>query len=338
MSDRLVIDIKAWCEEHLTRCHVSAKEASAVCPWCDRGQGSFRVNLATGLFRCYKCHDRYTPADADRSWGFFPRLVARVEGISVGAAARKCFECGSTAWSPTPLISSEVPTTDEPLVCNEMPPEAIECRDVLRDREWQVPKYLDGRLSRQTISDFDLCYATRGRYAGRILIPISCPNGRSFTGRLIGPGEPRYMNPDDAGFERLLMGWDLLPERPSLVVIVEGPFDCMRMHSHGIPAVALLGKHASDYQIALLARLVDRGAALVIMLDPEEKAQQFVMATKLSAFANVRIAKLPDGTDPGDSTEEQAWSAIMLASPFIGRVSEIAANMEIVEKRLRSRR
>lgn len=337
MSDQLIIDIAAWCEEHLTRCRLSAKEASATCPWCDAGGGKFRVNLESGLYRCYKCHEQFSPIEADRSWGFFPRLVAKVEGISVGAAAKRCFEGTSTAWTPEPRISSDL---EEPeiRICNDLPPEAIVCHCPLRDREWMVPKYLDLRLPRETISAFDLAYATKGRYAGRVLIPVKCPHGHSFTARKIGPGEPRYMNPDDAGFEHLLMGWDLLPDKPTLIVIVEGPFDCMRLHAHGIPAVALLGKNASESQIWLLAQLAIRGAEMIVMLDPEELVQQFSISSKLSPFTRVRIAKLPDGTDPGDSTDEQAWSAVMSATPYLGRTSEMSANMQTVENRLRLRR
>jgi hypothetical protein len=340
--DRVVIDIGAWCSEHLDHAHVGSKEASANCPWCGRGKGGFRVNLESGLFRCYKCHDRYQASDESRSWGFFPRLVAKVENITVGEAARRCFGGASTGWSPDPKLAEESePDEATALVWNPIPPEAVECFDPLRLREWMVPKYLDARLDRETIAAFDLCYATTGRYAGRVIIPIRCPNGISLTARQIGEGDPRYLNPEDAGFERLLFGWSALPSpltKLRLIVVVEGPFDCMRLHQHGIQSIALLGKHASETQVGLLARLAAGGTSIVILLDPEERAEQHNLARALAAFSEVRIAKLPEGIDPGDSSAEQAWEAIMTSAQWIGRSSEIDDLMKKVESRLRSRR
>jgi len=87
------------------------------------------------------------------------------------------------------------------------------------------------------------------RIRGRITFPIADPDGRvvGFGGRLLGDGEPKYLNsPDTALYHkgRLLYGahrarahW-----RDAMPVLVEGYFDVIALHRAGVnTAVASLG-------------------------------------------------------------------------------------------------
>lgn len=181
-------------------------------------------------------------------------------------------------------------------------------------------------------------YATEGVCDGRVILPIKGPHGISYTARsMFEDLEPRYLNPSEAGFENLIFAWTLLPKSLSYVVIVEGPFDAIRLWQHGIPAISLLGKNCSDTQAGLLCTLVHEAAASVfVMLDPEERSQQYAIARSLvPATGDIRIAKLPEGTDPGDSSAEQAWTALDAAQPFLGLTSEISERCLQVSERLR---
>ncbi len=343
MSDVLTIDIVEWCLSHLGSARSSAKEVSAICPWCGRGGGSFRINATTGLFRCYKCHDKFSPEDDSRSWGFFPRLVAHVEGISVGEAARKCFGRDSL-WSPAPnpeRLLTRAPNKQTARVWNPLPPGCVRCFDQERkEQPWKVPSYLTKRrgCTRDAVKAFDMRYATEGPLEGRVVLPIKGPHGISYTARsMFADLEPRYMNPSEAGFEHLLFAWTLLPKQLAYIVIVEGPFDAIRLWQHGIPAISLLGKNCSETQADLICTLVHGSCASVfVMLDPEERVQQYAVARSLvPATSDIRIAKLPLDVDPGDSSAEQAWTALDSARPFLGLTSEISERSLQVQERLK---
>jgi len=112
--------------------------------------------------------------------------------------------------------------------------------------------------------------AAYDRFRGRLMFPIEDPRGRvvAFGGRILGDGEPKYLNsPETPLFHkgRLLYGLrharDILKApnaagaQPSLLV-VEGYMDAIAALSVGIAAVAPLGTALGEDQIALLWRLV----------------------------------------------------------------------------------
>ena len=70
------------------------------------------------------------------------------------------------------------------------------------------------------------------------------------------------------------------------------------------------------------------GKAVVLVRTPLEVARQLVCVS-----ASVYIAKLPDGVDPGDSTQEQAQDAYHGASKFTGNKQEkLAAALDKSKK------
>lgn len=343
MTD-LKIDVAEWCEEHLKRCKVGDRNVDAECPWCERW-GSFRVSRETGQYNCYKCSDQYDrgskdrKGDEDRSVGFFPRLVARVEGISIREACSKCFDQARSIWQKR----SEREARPERRVWNP-PPAGIAIYDEDRERRWMVPRYLKDRgLSREVLREFDVRYATDGPCAGRAIIPIRSPAGTSWTARMMGPGDPRYLNPSDSGHGRLLLGWEQLPASGPILAPVEGPMDCMRNWMHGIPSLALLGKSMSEAQEAAIRSLRKRFPCLAIMLDDEERSMQWRIAERLCDAFEIRICKLGkdeggSSLDPGAATSEQAWSSIDRGERYVGKRSAVSERAEAVRAALGIRR
>ncbi|MBL8795238.1 MAG: hypothetical protein JNM56_15135 [Planctomycetia bacterium] len=140
----------------------------------------------------------------------------------------------------------------------------------------------------------------------RIIIPITM-NGepRGWTGRFIGepPNKfvPKYYHMRDLPRGELLYNFDQARRSP-YVVVCEGPSDVWRV---GPCSVALLGKHASLAQRALLAKHWGQGA-VVILLDNDaiDEAQELYDQLRDTVPRRV-LVHLPGGKDPGDLTREQ---------------------------------
>jgi DNA primase len=93
------------------------------------------------------------------------------------------------------------------------------------------------------------------RFRNRIMFPIR--DGRSrvigFGGRLLGPGEPKYLNsPDTPLFDKGRTLYGLYearkrPGRPERIIVVEGFVDVIALDQHGLgPALATLGPAATS--------------------------------------------------------------------------------------------
>ncbi len=94
--------------------------------------------------------------------------------------------------------------------------------------------------------------------------------------------------------------------------IVEGPWDVMRLHQIGVPAVAILGAHLSAAQHLALRS----ASSLVILLDGDATGRTASLRIKrtLNNTTDVRIVILPDRLDPDDLSDQQLRS--LLANVF----------------------
>ena len=105
------------------------------------------------------------------------------------------------------------------------------------------------------------------RFRDRVMFPIRDQRGRviGFGGRVLGKGEPKYMNsPETPVFHkgRALYGLHEARQHPGRareIVVVEGYLDVVSLAQHGIePAVATLGTATTTDHIRQLTRLSDR--------------------------------------------------------------------------------
>lgn len=117
------------------------------------------------------------------------------------------------------------------------------------------------------------------RFRRRVMFPIHDRGGRpvAFGGRILGAGEPKYLNsPETPVFRKghLLYGLHhaLRPAREQgTVVVVEGYMDVVALHAAGFRnAVAPLGTALSVEQIGELWRLVPEP---ILLFDPDEAGQ-----------------------------------------------------------------
>lgn len=341
-------DITEWCEDHLdgVRPSKGGVELTSVCPWCNK-YGGFYVNAESGAFVCFKCRDE----QPSQGKAIYP-LVAHVEGITIEQARARALRGLSFARRKMPratlldhirALRGKEAIEEQADVCAPLPRKVIPCFSEKRKRQWMVPRYLKRQygIERETVAKFGLGYIDgkcwypedaesdeQMQVGDRIFIPIRCPSGESWTARdYTGRGFPKYLNPPNIDNRRLLLGWEHVKVGGD-IVLVEGPMDAIKMHQHGLPALALLGKNLSKEQLALLSRWPP-DSAITIMLDPEEEIAPVEVAIQLQVrFKRVYIAKLPDDVDPGSSTPEQAKRAYDRSKQFKGgRVARLAAKM-----------
>lgn len=90
--------------------------------------------------------------------------------------------------------------------------------------------------------------------------------------------------------------------------LVEGPWDVMRLHQIGVPAVAILGAHLSAAQHSVLAS----ASSLVILLDGDLTGRTASLRIKraLSYTTDVHVVNLPDRLDPDDLSDQQLRSLL----------------------------
>lgn len=151
-------------------------------------------------------------------------------------------------------------------------------------------------LNKKTVVDFRIGYAPKGKdylvkflkskgytlsemkdagllnqysgnlFRGRMMIPFFDNTGDiiGYTGRIIGDGEPKYLNtPETLLFNksRFIFGLAQAKEfirKSGFVVIVEGNMDVISSHQAGVPeAVATSGTAMTEQHLKILSRLTD---------------------------------------------------------------------------------
>jgi DNA primase len=145
------------------------------------------------------------------------------------------------------------------------------------------------------------------RFRGRLLFPIHNLRGRvvGLGGRLLGPGEPKYLNsPETEIFHKGKQLYNLYQAKGSIrkeesVLLVEGYFDVIRLSLAGIEhVVAPLGTALTPDQAILLKRFAPAATILYDSDLPGLRATFRAGDELLRHAIRVRVATLPPGEDP----------------------------------------
>jgi DNA primase len=139
------------------------------------------------------------------------------------------------------------------------------------------------------------------------MFPILDSMGRNigFGGRILGQGEPKYLNsPESPVFTKgkTLYGLNWAKNdvrREDQVLVVEGYFDVVRLMAAGVTTVVgAMGTALTDTQAVLLRKLTKNIFLLYDSDKPGLKATFRSGDELLRAGASVRVVTLPDGEDP----------------------------------------
>jgi DNA primase len=281
------------------------------------GQGTeaFHAQLERGVFHCFACGAGGNVLD----------FVAAMEGCSVRAAALRLQGSASQDGRPAPV-----------------PARGSRGRELVTKKRGVSPPLsfalnVDGRhpyLARRgldplTVDYFGVgYYGARGLMQGRIAIPIHDDQGRlvAYSGRALDQDGPRYRFP--AGFQKAQVlfnyhrAWATSKRE---VIVVEGFFDCMRVHQAGYPwVVALMGARLSATQRDLLT---ERFPSVVLLLDGDQTGRTATkrIAGDLAPACSVTQVLLPPEMQP----DQMAAADIRQALTDEERRAEISAKRPI---------
>ncbi len=160
------------------------------------------------------------------------------------------------------------------------------------------------------------------RFRGRLLFPIRDVRGRvvGFGGRILGDGEPKYLNsPENAVFHKgtLLYGLDRARgaiRTEGLAVVVEGYVDCIRLQSAGVgAAVAPLGTALTAEQARVLRRYAKQVVLAYDADAPGLKSTFRAGDELLRQGAAVSVVTLPPGEDPDTLVQKGGAEAFRAA-------------------------
>jgi DNA primase len=181
------------------------------------------------------------------------------------------------------------------------------------------------------------------RFRGRLMIPIRDARGRviAFGGRIIGDGEPKYLNsPDTPLFDkgRTLYNIDRAPaavRKTARALVVEGYMDVVALAQAGIgDALAPLGTALTEHQLERLWRMVD---VPILCLDGDSAGQKAALRAAHRALPllqpgrSLAFVTLPPGQDPDDLVKAKGAGGmealIREAQPLVERLwqTELAA-------------
>jgi len=181
------------------------------------------------------------------------------------------------------------------------------------------------------------------RFRGRLMIPIRDVRGRviAFGGRIIGDGEPKYLNsPETPLFDkgRTLYNLDraqAAARKTGRILAVEGYMDVIALAQAGFDeAVAPLGTALTEHQLERLWRMAD---VPLLCFDGDSAGQKAALRAAYRALPmlqpgrSLAFVTLPDGLDPDDLVRSKgaaAFEALLRApQPLVDRLwqAELAA-------------
>jgi len=182
------------------------------------------------------------------------------------------------------------------------------------------------------------------RFRDRLMFPIRDTRGRviAFGGRVIGSGEPKYLNsPETVLFHKGKELYGLyetrLARRPlKRLLVVEGYMDVVRLHQAGvIDAVATLGTATTAEHLRRAFRLVSE---VVFCFDGDRAGRAAAWRALQQALPEARAGRelrflfLPDGEDPdslvgregGEAFAARLDSALPLSEYLVAQLGEQA--------------
>jgi len=160
------------------------------------------------------------------------------------------------------------------------------------------------------------------RFRGRLMLPIRDIRGRviAFGGRILGAGEPKYLNsPDTPLFDKGRTLYNIDRASPASrqtgrIIVVEGYMDVIALAQAGFgEAVAPLGTALTEHQIERLWKMAD---VPILCFDGDSAGQKAAIRAATRALPLLRpgmslaFATLPGGQDPDDLIRAEGPAAM----------------------------
>ena len=325
--------------------HVELKRTGtdfrAPCPFHGGTHRNFAVIPRKGMYYCFVCHEggdvfTFFMKKLGMDYPTAVREVARRVGIAIP-------ERGPTGPDPRePLYEAVAAAADWFARQLRDSPEAQVARDYLASRHLELEVVLPLGLGYAPRSKAFLD-AMKGlgvreavlleagllikrddgtllpRFRGRLLFPIHDLRARvvAFGGRILGEGEPKYLNsPDSPLFHKGKLLYNLPVAKHAMrkaerAILVEGYFDVLRLSLAGIEeVVAPLGTGLTPEQAQLLQRHAPHVTLLYDSDDAGLRATFRAGDELLRQGLRVSVATLPPGEDPDTLVQKQGAAGL----------------------------
>ncbi len=346
--------------------HVELKRTGSdfrgPCPFHGGTHRNFAVIPKKGMFYCFVCHE------AGDVYTFFMKKLGMDYPTAVREVARRVGitipERGPTGPDPRePLYGAVAAAADWFARQLRESPEAETARQYVASRHLALdivlplglgyaPKgkgFLDAMkglgVREDVLLEAGLAVKREDgtlapRFRGRLLFPIHDLRARvvGFGGRILGEGEPKYLNsPDTPIFHKGKLLYNLHVAKHAMrkaerAILVEGYFDVLRLSLAGLEeVVAPLGTGLTPEQ----AQLVKRHAPQVVLLyDSDDAGLRATFRAGdelLREGLRVSVATLPPGEDP--DTLVQRHGAAGLAPILADAVDVLERKIQILERK-----
>jgi DNA primase len=338
----------------------AGREWKACCPFHNEKTPSFTVNDDKGFYHCFGCGahgDAIRFLTDARGLPFMDAVkeLAGKAGLEVPAPDPRAKERADRAASLTDVMAAVQRWYADQLHGSE----GAEARDYLKKRgisDAQVKAFgigfaPDGRtklknalasLGEEALVETGMLIKpedggpTYDRFRGRLMIPIRDQRGRviGFGGRILGQGEPKYLNsPETSLFDKGRTLYNLDRAGPASrsagrLVVVEGYMDVIGLDRAGIAeVVAPNGTAVTEAQLERMWRLEP---SPILCFDGDSAGQKAAIRAATRALPHLgpertlRFAELPAGQDPDDLVKaggREAFEAVIAkAEPLSDRL------------------
>jgi DNA primase len=331
----------------------AGREWKACCPFHNEKTPSFTVNDDKGFYQCFGCGahgDAIRFLTDQRGMPFMDavkELAARA-GMDVPAPDPQAKERADRTATLTDVMAEVAKWYSEQLTGLA----GAEARDYLKrrgiepdvvqrfglgfapDSRSALKRALD-KLGEDKLVETGMLIKpeeggeTYDRFRGRLMFPIRDPRGRviGFGGRILGPGEPKYLNsPDTPLFDKGRTLYNIDRAGPASrnarrLIVVEGYMDVIALDRAGISeVVAPNGTAVTEAQLERMWRL---DPSPILCFDGDSAGRKAAVRAATRALPHIRpdrtlrFVELPSGEDPDDVVRtggREAFEAL-IASP-----------------------
>ena len=328
--------------------HKRGNDLVGLCPFHNEKTPSFHVHPDKGFFKCFGCG----------AGGDVITFISKLENVPFPDAVRMLAQRAGVELEPENPRAARLRSEREAIYeANQIAAAFFE--RMLRDSHAAAARaYCEKRgFSQASIEKFHLGYAPdewsalsdelhrnnvdleiavkagllkrsereRGYYdfyRDRLMVPTYATTGEviAFGGRLLGEGEPKYLNTTTTPVYtkgRHLFALNVArraASRDRTLIVVEGYLDCIALHQAGFEnAVAALGTSFTEDQAKELRKYAD---GIFLCFDGDtagdaaaSKAIEIAAQVIEHAGSGVRIVALPAGSDPDSFVREQGTQA-----------------------------
>lgn len=328
--------------------HVKLKKAGqnyqACCPFHNEKTPSFTVSPTKQFYHCFGCGAHGTAIGFLMEYagqGFVDAVkeLAETVGMTVPAESREVVEERQAAQSLIEVMDTAARHYRAELKRSPKAIQYFKGRGVTGEiaarfglgyapDDWQALKLAFEDYSIGALVECGLVIDKDGkrydRFRDRVMFPIQDNRGNviGFGGRVLGDGEPKYLNsPETPLFEKGRELYGLFLARRAIrdsqtAIVVEGYMDVVALAQHGVEnAVATLGTSTTPMHVETLLRMADN---LVFCFDGDnagQKAAWRALEQSLPAVQDgkdIRFMFLPPEDDP-DTFVRRLGKAAFLA-------------------------